>query len=420
MSSLRGRPLLYTSYEDETRLFPTRAQRVALAIFLLIVVLMPFDLPVIDQLPVIRFLDENYWLKVVNKAMILAIGALGLNLLSGLAGQISLGHAFFMGVGAYTAVYLGGPSTARLWGHGLPVWVWLPAAGVMAALIGILVAPAAIRVRGLYLAVATLGLVFIGVHLSRVFPEIAGPASLGRKWPRLEFRLWKEEEPFLDLTRKGKWLWFEVNQHQKTYFFLLLLVILFAVLSANLTRTRTGRSWAAIRDRDVAAEVMGVPEFRSKTTAFAISSFYAGVAGALLASFSIQLNPESWDLLLSVEFLAILLIGGMGRVSGALAGTFFVVLTPHFVERFVHWMGDKAEGEGLVAGVADGLVSLETADFGIVSVSQTALGFPLPVAAVDDIIYGSLIIVFLLFEPLGLYGVWIKVRNYWKGWPFSY
>ncbi len=83
-------------------------------------------------------------------------------------------------------------------------------------------------------------------------------------------------------------------------------------------------------------------------------------------------------------------------------------------------MGDKAEGEGLVAGVADGLVSLKTADFGIVSVSQTALGFPLPVAAVDDIIYGSLIIVFLLFEPLGLYGVWIKVRNYWKGWPFSY
>ena len=420
MRSVRGRPSLYTSYEAETRLFPTRVQQVALGVFVLVILLMPFDLPVIDQLPVIRFLDENYWLKVVNKALIFAIAALGLNLLSGLAGQISLGHAFFMGVGAYTAVLLGGPDSGRLWGYGLPIWIWLPAAGIAAALVGILVAPAAVRVRGLYLGIATIGLVFIGLHLSRVFPEVAGPGALGRKWPRLEFRIWKEEEPFLDLTRKGKWLWFEVTQHQKTYFFLLVLVALFAVVSANLARSRTGRSWAAIRDRDVAAEIMGVPEFRAKTTAFAISSFYAGVAGALLASFSIQFNPEAWDLLLSVEFLAILLIGGMGRVSGALAGTFFVILTPHFVERFAHWMGDQAEGEGLMSGFWDGFVSIGSGDFGFVSVSQTALGFPLPVTALDEIIYGVLIIVFLLFEPLGLYGIWVKVRNYWKGWPFSY
>ena len=111
-----------------------------------------------------------------------------------------------------------------------------------------------------------------------------------------------------------------------------ILAILFAVVAANLARTRTGRSWAAIRDRDVAAEIMGVAEFRAKTTAFAISSFYAGVAGALLASYVGQMNPEAWDLLLSVEFVAILLIGGMGRVSGALMGTFFVVLSPRFVE----------------------------------------------------------------------------------------
>ena len=285
---------------------------------------------------------------------------------------------------------------------------------------GVLVAPAAVRVRGLYLAIATIGLVFIGLHLSRVFEEIAGPGALGRKWPKLQLRIWKEEEPFLDFAANGHWLWFDVNRNQKTYFFLLTLLVLFAVAAANLSRSRTGRSWAAIRDRDVAAEIMGVAEFRAKTTAFAISSFYAGVAGALLASMVGQMNPEAWDLLLSVEFVAILLIGGMGRVSGALMGTFFVVLLPRFVEEFIKWTANQAEGGGLFSGLWDLMISLKSGDFGFISVSEQALGFPLPASALDEIIYGALIIVFLLFEPLGLFGLWVKVRNYWKGWPFSY
>ena len=417
---MRGRPGLYTSYEAEAALLPTRTRKAALVLLFVVLVLMPFSMPVIDQIPFVRFLGDGPWLRVVNRALIFSIAALGLNLLAGVAGQVSLGHAFFMGVGAYTAVLMGGISTPYLWGWGLPMWLWLPASGVVAAGVGVLVAPAAVRVRGLYLAIATIGLVFIGLHLSRVFEEIAGPGALGRKWPKLQLRIWKEEEPFLDFAGNSHWLWFDVNRNQKTYFLLLALLALFALAAANLARSRTGRSWAAIRDRDVAAEIMGVAEFRAKTTAFAISSFYAGVAGALLASMVGQMNPEAWNLLLSVEFVAILLIGGLGRVSGALLGTFFVVLLPRFVEEFIKWTADQAEGDGLFSGLWNLMISLKSGDFGFISVSEQALGFPLPASALDEIIYGALIIVFLLYEPLGLFGLWVKVRNYWKGWPFSY
>jgi branched-chain amino acid transport system permease protein len=417
---MKGRPNLYTSYQGETQLFSTRTQKVAIVLFLVVLVLMPFDLPIIDKIPFVRFLGDNTWLRVVNRMLIFCISALGLNILSGVAGQVSLGHGFFMGVGAYTAVLMGGANTSSLWGWGLPMWLWLPAAGAVAAGVGILVAPAAVRVRGLYLAIVTLGLVFIGLHLSRIFTEIAGPGSLGRKWPKLQFRIWKEETPLIDFSDKGHWFWFDISRNQKTYLLLLGLTVLFALAAANIGRTRTGRALAAIRDRDVAAEIMGVPEAKYKTIAFAISSFYAGVAGALLASMVGQMPPEFWDLILSVEFVAILLIGGMGRVSGVLYGTFFVVMSHRLVEEVVKWASRQAEGEGTFAALWDGLISVENGDFGFITLSESALGYPLPASALDEVIYGLLIVVFMLFEPLGLYGIWIKIRNYWKGWPFSY
>ncbi|MEC9427038.1 MAG: branched-chain amino acid ABC transporter permease [Actinomycetota bacterium] len=417
---MRGRPNLYISYESESQLMPTLTKKIALGLFLLILVLMPFDLPVIDQIPFIRFLGDNVWLRLINRTLCFAIAALGLNILMGLGGQISIGHTFFGGVGAYTAVLVGGKSSANLWGWGLPMWVWLPAAGIIAALVGIAVAPAAVRVRGLYLGIVTLGLVFIGLHLSRVFPEIAGPGGLGRKWPRLELRLWKEEEPLVDFSRDGHWFWFDINKNEKTYLFLLAIVVVMAWVAANLARSRTGRALQAIRDRDIAAEIMGVPEYRYKTMAFAISSFYAGIGGAVFASFSGQLPPEQWSLIGAVNFVAALLIGGMGRVSGVLMGSFFVITSHRFVEEIVDWMKHQAEHGGLFSGIFDFFVSTKQGDGGFVSVMETALGYPLPVSALDEIIFGLLIIFFLLFEPLGLYGIWVKVRNYWKGWPFSY
>jgi branched-chain amino acid transport system permease protein len=206
------RPALFTSYESESQIFPTATKKVAVAVMLVVLVLMPFDLPIISQIPFIRFLGDSNWLRLVAQILVFVIAALGLNILSGLAGQVSLGHAFFMGTGAYTAVMLGGNlGEEESWkacvpfhdnlglleeqgqcGLGLPIWIWLPAAGVVAAAIGVLVSPAAVKVRGLYLAIVTVGLVFIGLHLGRMLPEWAGDFESGRKWPKLDIRLWKE------------------------------------------------------------------------------------------------------------------------------------------------------------------------------------------------------------------------------------
>jgi len=417
---MRGRPKLYTTYESETSLLPTWTQRVGIAVLLAIAVLLPFNLPIINQLPIVRFLGDEDWLRLLTQAVIFAGAALGLNLLSGVAGQVSLGHAFFMGTGAYAAVVLGGTSSKNLWGLGLPMWIWLPGAGICAALVGIIVSPAAVRVRGLYLGIVTVGLVFIGLHLSKVFPEISGGAEVGRSFPDLALRWWKEDDPVVSFSTDGHWLWFDVTKNQKTYLLMLALLVPAVILSKNLIRSRTGRALQAIRDRDVAAEVMGVPEAKYKLIAFAASSFFAGIAGALFASFVGKLPPENFDLILSVEFIAILLIGGAGVTSGALLGAFFVVLIPQFVEEFAGWMGEQAGRGGAWGSMWDVVVSVGPNDGGVVSTADVAPGFPLPVSRLDELIYGVLIVVFLLFEPLGLYGIWVKIRNYWKGWPFSY
>jgi branched-chain amino acid transport system permease protein len=414
------RPNLYTSYGSETSILPTWTQRAAVAVLGVVAVLLPFSLPVINQIPIIRYLGDSDWLRITTQAVIFAVAALGLNLLTGVAGQVSLGHSFFMGVGAYTAVYLGGEASGQAWGHGLPMWIWLPGAGIGAALVGMIVAPAALRVRGLYLAIVTVGLVFIGIHLSRVLPEISGQSEVGRNFPPLEFRWWKEEDPVISFDDDGHWLWFDVSGGQKSYLFALVLLGVAILVAKNLVRTRTGRALQAIRDRDVAAEIMGVPEFRYKTIAFAVSSFFAGVAGAVFASFVGRLPPEYWNLALSVEFIAIILIGGAGTIAGALLGTFFVVLMPQNLEQFVRWMSEQAAGGGPWAAFWDIFVSTGTGDFGFISDAQIAPGFPLPSSALDAVLYGSLVIIFLLFEPRGLFGIWTNIRNYWKGWPFTY
>lgn len=411
---MRQRPLLHTSYESDQALMNSWTKKAMVAVLLLILILIPFGV-----LPVIGFLSETSWLRLLSTVAIFGIAALGLNVLTGMAGQVSLGHAFFMGVGAYTAAWLGA-APGPLLGLGLPMWIWLPAAGIVAAVIGVAVGPTAVRVRGLYLAFVTLGLVFVGEYLWRNWDTLTGGSQAGRDFPRFSFRLWKEETPLIDFSTAGPWFGIELSSQAKTYYFLAGLLIVAVVLVKNLQRTRVGRAFQSIRDRDIAAEIMGVDEVKYKLIAFGVSSFYAGVAGALYAGFVGRMIPETWDLLLSVLMIAIILIGGAGVVTGTLLGAVFVVILPRLVEDFTHWLAGVARsGEGLLAWIANFIVSTGPGDFGLINVAAgTAPG--LSTAQLNQVLYGLLIIGFLIFEPLGLYGIWLRIRNYWKGWPFTY
>ncbi|MBN6054338.1 branched-chain amino acid ABC transporter permease, partial [Nonomuraea sp. RK-328] len=321
-------------------------------------------------------------LEVLAGAYALAIGAIGLNIVTGYAGQVSLGHAFFVAIGAYTAAALSGPPGGRTLGFGLAeIWIWLPAAGLAAAAAGVLVAPLATRLRGLYLAVVTLGLVFLGEHIFKEWKALTGGPGVGREAavPRLLGYPLDQDGPL-------------GTKEQVLYVLMLALLVVFAVAARNLARSRVGRAFAAIRDRDIAAAVIGVPLTRYKVLAFGVSSFYAGCAGGLLYTVSGYVEPGSFSLLLSVQFIAMVLIGGVATVSGSIAGALFISLLQPLTRTL------------------PALLPVVSAD-----TTRTPNVFQ-----VETVLYGLLIVLFLVFEPRGLVGLWIRVRAYWKSWPFSY
>jgi branched-chain amino acid transport system permease protein len=363
---MRGRPELYTAYRQEISLLNTRPKRVWVAAILAVAVVLPFT--VTDDV-----------LTLLATGFAASIGAIGLNIVTGYAGQVSLGHAFFLGVGAYTAAALSGDPDGRVIGYGITeLPVWLLAAGLVAALAGVIVAPLAVRLRGLYLAVVTLGLVFIGEYVFKSWSELTGGQGIGRQ----------AAVPTLfgaPLNVDGEIF----TKIQKLYLVFLVLLVIFAVLARNFVRSRSGRALAAVRDRDIAAAVIGVDLTRYKLVAFGVSSFYAGVAGALLYVTSGYVEPTSFNLLLSVQYIAMILIGGVATISGSIMGAMFLTLLPRITD----------ELQDVVP---------------VLGTDATDL------AQVRAILYGLLIIVFLIFEPRGLYGIWIRIRNYWKSWPFSY
>ncbi|WP_053205877.1 branched-chain amino acid ABC transporter permease [Jiangella muralis] len=369
----RGRPLLYTSYAADQAIWNTPAKRVWTLALLVAVLALPF------------YLDRDLT-SLLTTVFVYAIGGIGLNLVTGYAGQVSLGHAFFLGLGAYTAAVFGGEATDDVVGLGLDMAIWLPLAGLVPALVGFAVAPLAARVRGLYLAILTLGLVFIGLHIFNEADSITGGAGVGRA----------PAEPVLfgvDLTTRFELFGTRVNRDMVYYILCLVVLVVLAVAARNLTRSKWGRAFAAVRDRDVAAEVMGVSLLRTKTLAFTISSFYAGIAGALLSVVVGRISPNTWDLFLSIDFLAVVLIGGVATITGSIMGAAFVVLLPRLVDELSAYLP-------FISG-------------------HTGEGF-LSVFQLQTMIFGALIVLFLVLEPRGLYGLWVRVRNYWKAWPFSY
>jgi branched-chain amino acid transport system permease protein len=370
---VRGRPELFTSYESDQAPLNTRTKRLGLLLLAAGLVALPFRL-------------GNELNALMATAFAAAIGATGLNLVTGYAGQVSLGHAFFLGLGAYTAAVLSGDRDGRTLGYGMDMLVWLPAAGLLPAVVGLTVAPVATRLRGLYLAIVTLGLVFIGEHVFREVRFITGGPGVGRPAARLDLL-------GIELGRRSEVLGMTLSREMKLYFLCLVILVVLSIVAKNLARSEVGRAFAAVRDRDLAAEVMGVGLTKYKVIAFTVSSFYAGIAGALLSTVTGFIEPGSYNLLLSVQFLAMILIGGLATLSGSLLGAGFVVLLPRVVEEFPRFLP---------------------------FVTAESTGGFLTTFQLQTIIFGALIVVFLIAEPRGLFGLWVRIRNYWKAWPFSY
>lgn len=370
---LASRPERYTSYEADSALLNTPAKRLGVVVIVAVALLVPF-------------VAEDDRVAILSDAFVFAIAAIGLNLVTGYAGQVSLGHAFFFGLGAFTAAVLGGEPGGRTIGYGLDMVIWLPAAGLVAAAAGLLVSPAAVRLRGLYLAIVTLGLVFLGEHLFREAKPITGGVGVGRPAATPKLLGYRFDQPGL--------FGLDLSGTQKTYLLMLVFLILAAILGRNVARSAVGRAFAAVRDRDIAAAVIGVNLARQKALAFTVSSFFAGLAGALLYVRTPFIEPSAFNLGLSVQFIAMILIGGAATISGSIMGALFITSLSRFTQDLT--TGLPALGKALTLG---GFFSIE---------------------AVQTVLYGVLIVVFLIFEPRGLYGLWLRFRNYFKSWPFSY
>ena len=302
-------------------------------------------------------------LDLVAQTALAAVGALALNLLTGLAGQISLGHAGFIAAGAFT--------TGLLVENGLrsPL-IALPAAAVVGAALGIVVGIPALRLKGLYLALGTLALHHVVLYACAEFQNHWG-ANTGVAVPPPALGPW---------VLKGVVAW---------YYALTLAAALTLALSVNLRRSRAGRAWMAIRDREIAAESVGIDVARYKVLAFVWSSALTAVAGALFAYHRAFVSVEAFGFFLAVEYIAMIIIGGLGSALGAVLGAAFVTLLPHVLDALV-------AGLQLSGGAAYYL-------------------FPLKFGA-----FGLLMAVFLLFEPQGLVGIWRRVRNWFALWPLRY
>jgi branched-chain amino acid transport system permease protein len=345
-----------TSYAADMALYPLPIARwTVAAILFLFAVALPLLL-------------HDYYLSIINLSLIAIVGALGLNILVGYTGQISVGHGAFMSVGAYTAANL----AVRL---DMPFWITLPAGGLMAALVGAIVGIPSLRIKGLYLAIATLAGQLIIEWIINHTPAISGGAQASIQVPRPE--LWGHQ----------------MHTQGQLYFFLLFFAVIAVVATLNLVRSRIGRAFVAIRDQDIAAEIIGINIFRYKLLSFAVSSFYAGVCGVLYTYYFGIANYEAFQIGVSIDYLAMIIIGGLGSVLGSIFGAIFVTMLPIVLRLAMEPLGGLFFDSGELSSI---------------------------IASTRLILFGCLIIVFLVLEPEGLNRLWRNIRNYFRVWPFSY
>ncbi len=344
--------VFHTNYERDLRVRHTSAERVRLLLMVAVVVAAPFVL-------------EDYWLENVNRAGIAIVAAVGLNILTGYTGLISLGTGAFLGVGGYT--------TGRLVADaGLPHGVAWVAAFVLGAAVGAFFGLPALRLKGLYLAIATLAAQYTLLYMFRSVDFINGKHdSIVVKKP-----------DFLGLDFKSDFVW---------YWLIMAVAILVVLGGINLFRTGLGRAFIAIRDQDIAAEVIGVRVGRYKIMAFALSTALAGLAGAMTGSYRGIVTYERYEIAVSISFVAMIIVGGLGSISGSVYGALFITWLPAYIQR---------------TGP-----SLEDGAFGFLSRELPAV----QVAA-----FGLVIVLFLLFEPRGLAHLWNRARDYFRLWPFRY
>jgi len=339
------------SYIKDEEIFQSLFVKFCLGMFMLFLLVFPFA-------------ADAYMLYVANMIGFAVIGAVGLNLLTGFTGQISLGHAAFLGVGAYTSAIL----VTRL---GFSFWLSIPFAGLVAALAGMIIGIPSLRVKGLYLCIATLAaqfiFEFIFIHWESMTRGITGINIPHPRIGSLEF-----------ITEK------------EFYWITLFFVVLGVGYARNLVRSRMGRAFVAIRDRDLSAEIIGINLFRYKLSAFAISSFYAGVAGALWVTFLKVVTPDHFPFILSIQYLAMIIVGGLGSVLGSIFGAVFITLAPELLNYLSEIVKMYAPGHEEIF------------------------------VPMKEVIFGLLIVLFLIFEPRGLAEIWNRIKNFFRLWPFSY